>query len=167
MKKAPVAIEEKEFTQLIKVTRKPHHKVAFLLGYGSGLRISEVIALQKHHIEMDKKLIRIVGGKGGKDRTVPLPKGFKGYMLAHIPLKCGVRSLQIAFRKYATKAGITTTKPSIHFHSLRHGFATRLVQEGMNVNYIRLLMGHSSIVTTNVYFQSNPMDAIKEYEKVF
>ena len=76
-KPLPVEVDEKEFTKLLEATQKMHHKVAFLLAWGSGLRISEVCNLQKGDIDMENKRIRINMGKNSKDRIVPLPKGWK------------------------------------------------------------------------------------------
>jgi len=167
MKKLPVAISEEEFTKLIKVTKKTHHKVAFLLGFGAGLRISEITNLEKRDINFQAKNILVRSGKGGKDRVTPLPKGFKFSHLDYIPLKCGVRSLQRAFKKYSQKAGLLENKPSLHFHSLRHGFATRAMDAGIPLHQVQLLLGHSNISTTSIYLQANPKDALKSYEDMF
>ena len=167
MKKLPVAITEDEFTELIKNTLKEHHKLAFLLGYGSGMRISEVTSLLPQNVDIKEKKILIIQGKGSKDRIVPMPKGFKEKHLKMLPIKCKVRSLQVAFRSAAFRAGLIEKKPSIHFHSLRHGFATRLVSQGVPIHHIRTLLGHSNISTTNVYLESNPIEALKSYEELF
>jgi len=166
-KKLPVAIDLEEFSELIKHTKKNHHRIAFLLGYGAGLRISEVISLEKSDINFKEKKILVRQGKGNKDRVVPLPKGFKEWMLKYIPIKCGVRALQISFKKVANKIDLTKKKPTIHFHSLRHGFATRLISEGMPIHHLRTLMGHSNISTTNIYLESNPKGALESYEELF
>lgn len=166
-RKFPVAVSEEEFTKLIKHTKKLHHKVAFLLGYGAGARVSEVVNLQPEEIDIDHKKILIKQGKGGKDRIVPLPKGFRESMLKVIPIKCGARSLQRAFKSAARRSGIIDIKPTIHFHSLRHGFATRLVNQGVPINHIRTLMGHANISTTSIYLEANPKEALKSYEELF
>lgn len=166
-RKFPVAINEEEFTKLIKGTMKFHHKVAFLLGYGGGLRVSEVVNLQPEEIDVVHKKILIKQGKGGKDRIVPLPKGFKENMLKVLPIKCGARSLQRAFKSAARRSGITDIKPTIRFHSLRHGFATRLVSQGVPIHHIRTLMGHANISTTSIYLEANPKEALKSYEEHF
>jgi integrase len=88
-------------------------------------------------------------------------------MLDLIPIKCGVRSLEIAFRNACKRAGILENKPSIHFHSLRHGFGTQMVKNGVPIHHIRTLMGHTNIATTNTYLISNPRDALKSYEELF
>jgi len=76
-KPLPVEVNEAEFTALVDVTKKMHHKIAFLLAWGSGLRISEVVNLKPGDINIQDKRIRINMGKNSKDRIVPLAKGFK------------------------------------------------------------------------------------------
>ncbi len=166
-KKLPVAISRDEFTKLIKNTKQQVYRISFLLGFGAGLRISEIVGLQKRDINFKERNILVRQGKGGKDRIVPLPKGLKESHLKHIPIKYGVRSLQKAFKVSSTKSGIIKTKPTIHFHSLRHGFGTRCVSEGMPIHHLRTLMGHTNISTTNVYLEANPKEALKSYEELF
>ncbi len=166
-KKLPVAIELEEFKQLIKSTYKRHHKIAFLLGFGAGLRISEVTSLEPRHIDIKRKRINIEQGKGGKDRIVPLPKGFKESYLKYIPLSCGNRSLQRAFKTAAERGKLLEKKPNLHFHSLRHGFATRLAVKKVPIHHIKILLGHSNISTTNVYLTANPEEALGDYEELF
>lgn len=166
-KKLPVAITEEEFTALIKGTNKQHHKLAFLLGYGAGMRLSEVTALLPQNVNIKDKSILVVQGKGGKDRIVPMPKGFKESHLKILPLKCKGRALQIAFKAASSRAKLLEKKPTLHFHSLRHGFATRMVSQGVPIHHVRTLLGHSNISTTNVYLEMNPKEALKSYEELF
>jgi integrase/recombinase XerD len=58
-------------------------------------------------------------------------------------------------------------KPTLHFHSLRHGFASNAVSKGIPIHHVRTLMGHSNISTTNVYLEMNPKEALKSYEELF
>ena len=167
MKKLPVAIDEDEFAKLIQNTKKTKHRVAFLLGYGSGMRVSEVVKLEQRDIDFTKKSIFIRQGKGSKDRIVPLPKGFAPKHMKFIPIGVGARALQYAFRNASRKSGLLETKPSIHFHSLRHGFATNCVSNGIPIHHIRTMMGHSNISVTNVYLELNPKEALKSYEELF
>jgi len=166
-KKLPVAIDEDEFAKLIQNTKKPKHRIAFLLGYGAGMRVSEVVNLEKRDIDFTKKSIFIRQGKGSKDRIVPLPKGFAPKHMKLIPIGVGARALQYAFRNGAIKSGLMETKPDIHFHSLRHGFATNCVCNGVPIHHIRTMMGHSNISVTNVYLELNPKEALKSYEELF
>jgi len=166
-KKIRVFVEEEEFTKLIKKTSKIYHKIAFLLGFGSGLRIAEITNLEKRDIDIKQKRILVRQGKGGKDRYVPLPKGFKQSHLQHIPIPVGVRALQRAFKKASKEAGLLERKPTLHFHSLRHGFATHYLNQGGKIHYLQLMMGHNNIKTTSIYLHSNPKDALKDYEENF
>lgn len=186
-KKLPVSITEEEFIELIKNTQKEKFRVAFLFGYGSGMRLSEIVGgerddgngiaiqpLTKEKVDLKNKLIRIEDAKGGKDRIVPLPKGFKEQYLKYLPFTEGYsnidscrRSMEKAFKRAAAKAGLLKVKPSMHFHSLRHGFGTRMANQGVPIHQIRTLMGHSNISTTNIYLEANPQEALKNYEKFF
>ena len=165
--KLPVAIDKEEFAKLIKSTKFEHWKIAFLLGFGAGMRISEVVKVEPRDIDFEKKSIHIRQGKGSKDRIVPMPKGFMPKHLKYLPMKCGARALQFGFHKSCVKAGLLETKPELHFHSLRHGFATRCLESGMPLNMVQVLLGHSNISTTSIYVKANPADAIKNYMENF
>jgi len=166
-KKLPVCITLEEFKLLMKHTKHIHHKIAFILGFGAGLRISEIISLEQRDLDFDNNKILVRQGKGSKDRIVPLPKGLKQIHLQHIPIKCGVRSLQRAFKRSCMLSKLLEQKPTIHFHSLRHGFATRAIEQGIPIHHVRTLMGHSNISTTNIYLIANPKDALHSYEELF
>jgi len=166
-KKLPVSITLDEFKRLMKNTKKKHHKVAFLLAFASGLRVSEVINLKPNEIDFKEKRILILNGKGGKDRIVPLPKSFRQELLKYIPIKITTRSLQRAFKTAAKKAGILKIKPDAHFHSLRHGFATQCLKRGMSLQDTRFFLGHSNISTTSIYLHSEPKEALGKYEELF
>jgi integrase len=163
-RKLPKSLSEEEFNLLIQHTLKPHHKVAFLLGFASGLRVSEIVGLNKEYIDLKRKMILVRQGKGKKDRIVPLPKGFKPKMSKFIPLKCGVRSLQRAFKNSLKRANL---KGGFTFHSLRYSFATQSLKRGIKINEVQLFMGHENLKTTSVYLKANPIEAIKSYEQFF
>jgi integrase/recombinase XerD len=166
MKRLPVSITEPDFERLVKATPKEHHRLAFLLGFGSGMRVSEVVNLDKRHIREEGGIL-IEQGKGKKDRVVPKPKGFRPRHINLIPIGVGARALQIAFVSSCDKAGLLKEKPGLHFHSLRHGFATRCLESGMPINQVQLLLGHGNISTTSIYTRANPTDALKSYEDLF
>ncbi len=184
-KKLPVSITREEFFLLMKKTKKDIFKVAFLLAFGAGLRLSEIAGgtrtdgspmkpLTKENIEFDRKRIRIEDAKGRKDRITSIPKGFKQSMLKFLPITKAYknyascrRSLQRGFKVAARKAKLLETKPTLHFHSLRSGFGSRLAEQGAPIHMIRDMMGHSSISTTNVYLISNPVDNLEKYEELF
>lgn len=168
-KPLPIEVDEKEFVDILECTTKKHHMIAFLLGWGSGLRISEVVNLKQSDFSFDTnpKQLRINMGKNSKDRIVPIPKGFKEKNLKYIPMKCGVRALQKAFVNAAEKAGVKASKPKVHFHSLRHGFATQCIRKGIDLSYVKMLLGHEDLQTTAIYINLAPQEALNEYQDKF
>lgn len=165
----PQSINPDDFKKIIEqvdTSRKSGkiNRFAFLLAYESGLRVSEVCKLQKADINLQQKSIFIRDAKFSKDRVVPLPSTWKSYMINFLPINKGVRALEKAFKLACKKAGVNSI---YHFHSLRHSFATRCLERGMPINQVSMLMGHSSIGTTNIYVQANPIDALKKYEDLF
>ena len=184
-KKLVTYLTPEEFDKLITATKQYHHKIAFLLAYGSGLRLSEIVGyerkegenippLEKNRVDMAAKSIFIVGAKNYKQRVVPLPKGFKAKMLDYLPLsktysntESARRSIQKAFKESAKRAGLLETKPTLHIHSLRHSFGTRLMNQGVPPNQVQILMGHSNVATTGIYTHADPKDALKSYEDRF
>lgn len=184
MSKLPIWITQEEFVKLIKHTKRLDHKIGFLLGFGSGLRLSEIVGLEekgieiippliKEKINLNDKSIRVLG-KGQKERIVPLPKGFKTNMIPLLPLNkkyknisSARRGFQRAFKIAAEKAGLLETNPKLHLHSLRHGFGSRLADQNVPLTHIQVLMGHSKVSTTSIYLHANPKDALKSYEELF
>ena len=184
-KKLATYLTPEEFDKLIGATKQYHHKIAFLLAYGSGLRISEIVGgvrptgdqippLERNKVDLIVRSIFIQDAKGGKQRVVPLPKGWKVKMMDYLPLTktysnvlSARRSIQKAFHDAAKRAGLLEAKPTLHIHSLRHSFGTRLVNQGVPLNQVQMLMGHSNLATTSVYTHANPMDALKSYEDKF
>ncbi len=162
--KIPKAVRVEEFKLLIqKVPRDDYiARVSFLLAYGSGLRVSEVVRCEKEHIKGNT--IFIPESKNGVERIVPKPKGWRDVFLKYLPIKVTVRTLQRKFRKYSVLAKLSDYYT---FHSLRHGFATRLLESGVPINQVQVLLGHSNISTTSIYTKANPHDAIKSYEDLF
>ncbi len=166
-KKLPIALNKEEFAKLIKNTKKDKHKIAFLLGFGAGLRVSEVVKLEPRDIDFTKKSIFIRQAKGSKDRIVPTPKAFMPKHLKHLPVGIGSRALQYAFKGACKKAGLLEDKPDLHFHSLRHGFASNCVSNNIPIHHLRTMLGHSNISTTNVYLELNPKAALDSYQELF
>ena len=163
-KKIPKAVRPEEFKLLISQvpTKDNLARISFLLAYGSGLRISEVLRCENSHLRVNS--IFIPESKYGVERIVPLPKGWKGIFNKQLPLKISIRTLQRKFKKYLKMAKLPE---HYTFHSLRHGFATRLLESGAPINQVQVLLGHSNISTTSMYTKANPFDAIKSYEDLF
>lgn len=161
----PKSMSDEEFGKIIKeLGDNKESKVAFLLAYESGLRLSEVKGLRKEDIDDKTNRIFIKQGKYSKDRVVPLPKSWKSYMLDFIPIKKNKRSLERHFKISCAKAGLSA---DLTFHSLRHSFATHCLERGVPINQLQLFLGHSNVATTNVYIKANPLEALKSYEEHF
>ena len=177
-KKLAVTVSEEDFIKIINKTKSDKHKLAFLLGFGSGLRISEIVggvreegdnipALTKEKVNLQTKRIIIEDAKGGKSRIAPVPKGFKTKHLFMLPIQLTARALQIGFKNSCRKAGLLEARPNLHFHCLRSGFITHSLKMGVPIHQVRDLVGHSNISTTNIYAIGNTEDALKSYEDKF
>lgn len=166
-KPLPIEVTQDEYIELLNVTDFMHHKVAFMLAFESGLRISEVVNLKPQDISESLNQIRINMGKNSKDRIVSLPLSWRTHLIKYIPLKCQQRALQKAFIGACEKTGLKDKKPKIHFHSLRHGFATESLRSGVDLYTISKLLGHADISTTTIYAHLCPEDAIREVRSKF
>lgn len=154
----PDTISEKEFLQILNLTKNKQHKIAFTLGFYEGMRVSEIVNLKSENIDKGQRLIRIKQGKGKKDRNIPLAPEVSGG-LKHIPLKCGIRALQIAFNKKSREA----LGKKLKFHILRHSGATHYLNEkGWSLRDVQVLLGHSRVTTTEIYTHVKPIDLIKK-----
>lgn len=154
--KLPEIITEEEFIKIIRNTKKKHHRLAFILGFYGCMRVSEIINLKPEHIDRGQRIIRIKQAKGKKDRNIPIPKqAIRG--LSHLPIRCGVRALQIAVKTYGKKI----LNKDIHFHTLRHSGATfYLNKKRWATRQVQQLLGHSKIQTTEIYTHITPQDLI-------
>jgi integrase/recombinase XerD len=170
-KPLPIEVTKEEFRRIQDTIRdnkkKTKYFIANLLAWGSGLRISEVVNLKPEDFNFKEDSIRINMGKNSKDRIVPIPKGFTKYWLKFIPIGVGQRSIQKEFEKACIESGVKAEKPKVHFHSLRHGFATECVRSGMKLEYIQGLMGHEDLSTTSVYINLAPKERIEQYKERF
>ena len=163
-RKIPKCVRPDEFKWLIEHTPRDDlvARISFLLAYASGMRISEVLRCKKEHLRDNS--IFIPQSKYGVERIVPLPKGWKKEFEKELPLNITKRTLQRKFKRYSERAGLQSYYT---FHSLRHGFATRLLESGVPINQVQVLLGHSNIQTTSIYLKANPTDALKSYEDLF
>lgn len=162
-KKLPKVLSPKEIVRLFDVTINVKHKTAFMLAYSCGLRVGEVINLKLADIDRARMIILIKQGKGRKDRISPLSnkmlKQLEAYYRVYRPkvfvfenasrsAALSERTLQKAFHKSVERADINKTAT---FHSLRHSFATHLLDSGVDLRYIQELLGHASSKTTEIY----------------
>ena len=123
--------------------------------------------LSKEDFDFVDGTIRINMGKNSKDRIVPIPKGFTKYELKWIPIGVKPRALQKEFIKACEESGVQAKKPKVHFHSLRHGFATECIRSDRRLSTIQGLMGHEDLSTTAIYINLMPKERIKEYQERF
>jgi len=166
--KLPVFVTYEEYRDyIIPNIKSRHHKIGVMLAFESGLRISEVINLKPENIDVKRKRMNIIGGKGDKDRVTILPKHWKEEHFKYIPMPCSKRALQKAFEIACERSGLYKIKPTVHFHSLRHGFATFLHEQGVSTEDIQILLGHSDISTTMVYVRVSPVKALNKALEVW
>ena len=166
-KPLPIEVNQDEYVDILNNTKLMHHRIAFMLAFESGLRISEVVNLKKEDIHFGNKQIRINLGKNSKDRIVTTPLSWKPFHMDYIPMPCKQRALQKAFIASAILTGLKKKKPKVHFHSLRHGFATESIRSGMGISTLSGLLGHEDISTTSIYINLCPVERIQEYQDKF
>ncbi len=161
-KKIPLTLTKGETSKLIEVTTNPKHQLILALAYGTGLRVSEIIALRVMDFDFENLRVMVRSGKGNKDRTTVLPDKLvtplRSYIAGrkmddHVFLSerggtLTTRTLQAIFAKSLIRAAINKAAT---FHSLRHSFATHLLEQGVDIRYIQTLLGHASITTTQIY----------------
>ena len=161
-KKLPVVLSRAEIERIIKATDNAKYKLMISLGYACGLRVSEVVNLRVADLDIDELVVHIKAAKGKKDRISVLPEKLQSDLRNVIAGKDGVdfvfasnrggklttTSLQKMFRKSLAQTKIS--KPAT-FHSLRHSFATHLLENGTDVRYVQELLGHANIRTTQIY----------------
>lgn len=168
-KKLPVVLSRGEITEIISVTRNHKHRLMLALAYGAGLRVSEVVNLKVRNIDLSTLCLTIEGAKGNKDRVTVIPEKLKEDLSRQTAGRTGSEPVFVSERggKLTTRSAqmIMTTslrqaniKKGATFHSLRHSFATHLLENGVDIRHIQKLLGHSSITTTQQYTKvTNPM----------
>lgn len=162
-KTLPTVLSKKEIKRMINVVGNHKHRLMIVLLYSSGLRVSEVVRLRISDIEVERKAILVRGGKGKKDRITVLSgnavRYLEKYYEEYQPLeyvfesfqsgeKISTRSVQLAVTEAGQKAGI---KKTVGPHTLRHSFATHMLENGVNLRYIQSMLGHKRLETTQIY----------------
>ena len=162
--KLPIILSREEIMKIIDAINNPKHKLLISLAYGAGLRVSEVVKLKVKDIGLDDLTIHLKGAKGNKDRLTVLPEKLVDQIQGRISLKeaddylfeserggrLTERTAQKVFENGLRSAQI---KKDATFHSLRHSFATHLLENGVDIRYIQGLLGHNNIRTTQIYTQ--------------
>ena len=159
----PEILSPEEIAAIFDACHNLKHKALLMTSYSGGLRLGETLALLPSDIDSTRMMIRIEQGKGRKDRYVMLSKALldelRVYWKAFRPVRWlfeGRRSGEplspsTAEKVFTTAAGRAGITKGVSFHSLRHAFATHLLEGGTNLCVIQALLGHRSLTTTQVY----------------
>jgi len=178
-KTLPVCLSKEEITKLINAINNEKYILLISLIYGSGLRVSEAVKLKAQDIDLANNLGWVRHGKGNKDRPFIIPECLREKIKENLqkeshylfPSRQGghlsPRSIQQMLKKATKKAGI---EKNIHPHTLRHSFATHLLEEGCDITAVQSLLGHTEARTTLTYLHmknprlisvKSPLDNIK------
>ncbi len=162
-KTIPKVLNKEEIKKLIEVTKNIKHKLIIKLLYGCGFRVSEIVNLKKSDFNFNENLIHIKLAKGKKDRFVKIPEILKQNLIDYSKLnnseiffssakggKLTTKTIQKIIKNSSKKANI---KKNISPHTLRHSFATHLLESGVDIRIIQKLLGHSDIKTTQIYLK--------------
>ncbi len=161
-RKLPKVLSEQEVAAILRAPTNLKHRCILMLIYSAGLRLGELIALERTDIIPERKQVLIRGGKGSKDRVSLLSNKVLSqldqYLDAYRPKRYlfegqsgemySAASVQKVFKDARARAGITAPAS---VHTLRHSFATHLLEKGTDLRYIQTLLGHSSSKTTEIY----------------
>jgi len=182
-KRLPVVLSPDEIEAILAATGSLKHRCAFMMCYGSGLRTEEMLQVEPRHIDSKRMVIRVEQGKGNKDRDVVLPRSlleilrecWKKYRPVRYVLEgkrpgqpMAATTVQRAFQDARVKAEITK---HVTPRSLRHAFATHLVEQGTPLRVVQTLLGHTSLNTTQIYTHlacswldevKSPLDVLKD-----
>jgi len=180
-RKLPLILSREEVKALLEARGNLRNRTLLAILYGCGLRVSEVAQLQVSDIDSARNVLRVRQGKGGKDRQTLLPRRLlellrcywrnqrpTGWLFpaADSTRPISAKTVFMACRQATLRAGIS--KP-IHPHSLRHAFATHLLEAGVNLRTIQILLGHANLETTARYLHvadvavrstPSPLDAL-------
>lgn len=182
-KKLPVVLSQQEVERIINATSNIKHRAILMLTYSSGLRRQELQMIKPQAIDSTRMQVHVVQGKGKKDRytilsskTLDLLRLYFKYERPSVFLfesqgKKGIHlsdtTLENIIKKSASKARIGK---NVSFHTLRHSFATHLLENGVNIKLIQQFLGHTSLTTTSVYLHlanegqvriSSPLDSLE------
>ncbi|WP_051621179.1 tyrosine-type recombinase/integrase [Leeuwenhoekiella sp. MAR_2009_132] len=161
-KKLPEVLSAQEILDLLRATRNLKHRALLALIYSCGLRIGELLNLELRDLDIDRNQLHIRQGKGRKDRYVGMAESFKpllyNYLTSYTPKRYFVEGVHgekyspesiRAFLKRSCKLAKITKH--VTPHTLRHSYATHLLENGVDIRYIQELLGHSRTETTMIY----------------
>ncbi|MBL7055336.1 tyrosine-type recombinase/integrase [Candidatus Woesearchaeota archaeon] len=153
--KLPIVLSKEEVQKMINLTFNINHKQVIMFLYYAGLRLDELINLRLEDIDYGREIIHLKKTKGSKDRIIFLHERLKdikpmqnSVFKSSRGTKYSQRSVQEIVKNAAKKAGI---KKKVTPHTLRHSFATHLLENGADIRYIQQLLGHKDLKTTQIY----------------
>lgn len=161
-KRLPDALSDEQVRHLLSIIRNPVHKTCLAVIYACGLRISEATTLEVGAIDRANQVLRVVG-KGDKERLVPLPQPVLDELgrlwLTHhnrrwlFPNHYGDAPLnnRVLSRSFAAAVAAASIPRGVTPHCLRHSYATRLIENGVDTRIVQIVLGHASIATTAIY----------------
>ncbi|WP_297419068.1 site-specific tyrosine recombinase/integron integrase [Thermococcus sp.] len=176
----PKALTREEVKKLLSVIppMRKRDRLIVLLLYGAGLRVSELCNLKKRDVDLEGNLLVVRGGKGAKDRVVPIPTFLSGAVREYLESrndnseyliveegrrkkdKLSTKTVWHLLKKYGERAGVEVTP-----HRLRHSFATHMLENGVDIRAIQELLGHSNLSTTQIYTKVTVEHLRKAQEK--
>lgn len=169
-KPLPVILSQLEIAGIFRATENLKHRCLLMVAYSAGLRVGEVVRLRLEDMDRNRMLIHVRAAKGFKDRYTVLAESllptYDEYLRRYVPKgyifegegggrPYSIRSAEEVFTRVATRAGI---QKDVSFHSLRHAFATHLLEQGVDLRYIQELLGHASSKTTEIYTHVSQRD---------
>lgn len=175
--KLPVVLTREEVRAVLSNIRVQRHRACLSLIYSCGLRISEAVGMQVSQIDSKRMVVHVRAGKGAKDRYIPLPQATLELLRRHwkthrhpswlfpAPGRSGTHeaeatrclplsSVQTVFKKSLREVGI---QKDAHVHTLRHSYATHLLEEGVDIRIISNYLGHKTLESTLVYTHLTPL----------
>jgi site-specific recombinase XerD len=172
--KVPVVLSQDKVVAMLDSCRSLKYKTLFTLAYASGLRTSELRDLTVHDIDFDRKQVYVRKGKNGRNRysilgnktlqllrtymNVYKPHSFLFYNQEDSTVRVNRGTISRELRKLLVMNGIDVRE--VHLHTLRHCFATHLMESGTSIFHIMHLLGHANIYTTIVYLHMQDLDKL-------
>lgn len=158
----PVILSKEEVKRMIARTANPKHNCIISLLYATGVRVSELTHIKMRDIDLDRRMLRVYQGKGKKDRMTMLPKSLKDILIGQCKVKTqddflftngrSGRLTETTIQKVVSQAAERAEiRKNVTPHTLRHSFATHLLENGTDIRYIQELLGHAKLQTTQIY----------------
>jgi integrase/recombinase XerD len=168
----PVILSKEEIVDLLRYTKNLKHRAVLAMIYSAGLRISELLNLRLTDIDVDRRQLTIKNSKGRKDRNIILAQSFiplmQNYLISFEPKTYFVEGKP--FQKYSAESvrsflyrscKIANINKKVTPHTLRHSYATHLLENGIDLRYIQELLGHAKPETTMIYTHVSKKDLLK------